>query len=139
MQRQIHHLFTFGVLILLAAGGFAGASVNAQAKTCPVLASLDSDHDGTLDLAEAEVAASALFERLDTGKDNTLGGKELKGRLAARKVRSNDPDHDGPLDRTEYLAIVEGRFNAADPDKDGTIDCKEVTKRAGRTLLQVLH
>jgi EF hand len=138
MPRPTHRL-TFAVLTVLAVGGFTSASVNALPKTCPALASLDSDHDNTLDLAEAKAAASALFDKLDVDHDGTLNARELKGRLTARKVRANDPDNDGTLDKTEYLAIVEARFNAADPDRDGKIDCKEAGTKAGKTLLQVLR
>ncbi|MGA7324920.1 MAG: EF-hand domain-containing protein [Rhodomicrobium sp.] len=90
----------------MATWSLAAASVDAQAKTCPALASLDSDHDGKLDLTEAKAAASARFTRLDSDKDNTLDAKELKRCLSVRKIRANDPDHDGTLDRTEYIAIV---------------------------------
>lgn len=135
------HCLTLVAPVLLVLGGIAGSSayVNAQPKTCQALASLDKDNDGTLDLAEAKAAASALFDQLDADKDNTLDAKELKGRLTARKVSANDSDHDGTLDKTEYLVIVEARFNAANPDKDGTIDCKEAGTKAGKNLLQVLR
>src|SRR3954471_24174324 len=43
--------------------------------------SLDSDNDGTLDLAEVKTTASALFDRLDKDRDGTLTIKELQGRL----------------------------------------------------------
>jgi Ca2+-binding EF-hand superfamily protein len=141
MHRQTPRFFTFVALISLAVGCFVGSSssVSAQPKTCTALAAHDRDQDGTLDLAEAREAASALFDKLDADKDNTLDAKELKGRLTAGRVRANDPDHDGTLDKTEYLAIVEARFNAANSDKDGTIDCKEAGTKAGKVLLQVLR
>jgi hypothetical protein len=38
---------------------------------------LDTDNDGTMDLAEAKKAAGALFDRLDRDRDGTLdpGGR----------------------------------------------------------------
>jgi Ca2+-binding EF-hand superfamily protein len=104
-----------------------------------VLKQLDTDNDGTVDLAEAKKAASDLFAKLDTDHDGTLDARELKGRLTAKELAAADPDHDGTLTLDEYLAIVEQRFNAADPDKDGTLDAKELKSRAGRALLRLLR
>lgn len=99
---------------------------------------LDTDNDGTVDLAEAKKAASALFDRLERDKDGTLDKRELTRRLSARELAAADPDHDGTLTRDEYLAMVEQRFAAADPDHDGTLDAKELHSRAGQALLRLL-
>ena len=98
---------------------------------------LDTDNDGTVDLAEAKKAASALFDRLERDKDGTLDKRELTRRLSARELAAADPDHDGTLTRDEYLAVVEQRFAAADPDHDGTLDAKELHSRAGQALLRL--
>jgi EF hand len=104
----------------------------------PSLAGLDTDNDGTMDLAEAKKAASALFERLDRDHDGTLDRAELRGRLNRRQIAAADPDKDGTLTMDEYLAVVEQRFRAANPDNDGTIDAKELRSRAGRALVRLL-
>jgi Ca2+-binding EF-hand superfamily protein len=98
----------------------------------------DTDNDGTLDLAEAKKAASALFAKLDRDHDGTLDVRELRGRLTAKEFAAADPDHDGTLTLEEYLALVEQRFNAANLDKDGTLDAKELRSPAGRALLRLL-
>ena len=98
----------------------------------------DTDNDGTLDLAEAKKAASALFAKLDRDHDGTLDKRELAGRLSARELAAADPDHDGTLTADEYLAVVEQRFNAANPDKDRTLDAKELNSPAGQALLRLL-
>lgn len=99
---------------------------------------LDTDNDGTVDLAEAKKAASALFDRLERDKDGTLDKRELTRRLSARELAAADPDHDGTLTRDEFLAVVEQRFAAADPDHDGTLDARELHSRAGQALLRLL-
>lgn len=99
----------------------------------------DTDHDGTVDLAEAKQAASALFARLDHDHDGTLDRRELRGRLNAREFAAADPDHDGTLTLDEYLAVVTERFNAADPDRDGTLDARELKSRAGKALVRLLR
>ena len=99
---------------------------------------LDTDNDGTVDLAEAKKAASAVFDRLDRDKDGTLDRRELGGRLSAKEFAAADPDKDGTLTKDEYLAVVEQRFKAADPDNDGTLDAKELRTKAGRALARLL-
>ena len=99
---------------------------------------LDTDNDGTVDLAEAKKAASALFDKLDRDHDGTLDKRELAGRLSAKEFSAADPDHDGTLTKDEYLAVVERRFTAANGDSDGTLDAKELATKAGRNLMRLL-
>jgi hypothetical protein len=101
-------------------------------------AMFDTDHHGTLDLAEVKKAASAAFAKLDRDHDGTVDKRELAGRLSAKELAAADPDHDGTLTLDEYLAVVEQRFNAANPDSDGTLDAKELNSKAGRALLRLL-
>lgn len=116
----------------------AAVPVIAAAKRSPV-AQFDTDHDGTVDLAEAKKAAGATFERLDADKDGTVTLKELHGRLSRKDFAAGDPDHDKTLSKDEYLAVVEQRFKAADPDNDGTISAAEFDTRAGQALRRLLH
>jgi EF-hand domain pair len=114
------------------------SALPAFAKSDRLIQMLDTDHDGTVDLAEAKKAASALFDKLEGDHDGTLDKRELAHRLSAKELAAADPDHDGTLTRDEYLAVVEQRFAAADPDHDGTLDAKELNSRAGRALLRLL-
>jgi Ca2+-binding EF-hand superfamily protein len=98
----------------------------------------DTDNDGTLDLAEAKKAASALFDKLDRDHDGTLGKRELARRLTPKEFAAADPDHDGTLTKDEYLAVVEQRFTAADPDHDWTLDARELNTKARQALLRLL-
>ena len=98
----------------------------------------DTDNDGTVDLAEAKKAASALFDKLDRDHDGALDKRELARRLTPKEFAAADPDHDGTLTKDEYLAAVEQRFTAADPDHDGTLDAKELNTKAGQALLRLL-
>ncbi|HEX8827469.1 MAG TPA: EF-hand domain-containing protein [Xanthobacteraceae bacterium] len=128
--------------ILAAIGGLAGTTIAASAfakKQQSPVARFDTDHDGTVDLAEAKKAAGDLFDKLDTDKDGTLDIKELKGRLSRKDFASADPDKDKTLTKDEYLAAVEQRFKAADPDNDGMVSAAEFHTRAGRALLQLME
>ena len=125
------------VLGLAAAAAFVTVPAWAKPRS-GILAMLDTDNDGTVDLAEAKKAASALFDKLDPDKDGTLDRRELRGRLTAKELAAADPDKDGTLTKDEYLAVVEQRFKAADPDNDGTLDAKELGTKAGKALLRLL-
>jgi hypothetical protein len=127
------------VLLTLAIGSVSGGSLPALAKSRGAIGMLDTDNDGTVDLAEVKKAASALFDRLDPDRDGTLDKRELAGRLNAKEFAAADPDHDGTLTKDEYLAVVEQRFKAADPDNDGTLDAKELNSAAGKALLRLLR
>src|SRR5882724_677386 len=120
--------------VALALASFVALGTPAWAKKVM----FDTDNDGTVDLAEAKKAASAVFDRLDRDKDGTLDRRELRGRLSPKEFAAADPDKDGTLTKDEYLAVVEQRFKAADPDNDGTLDAKELRSKAGRALARLL-
>jgi hypothetical protein len=120
--------------------GLIGAATPVLAqndKSSPVT-TLDTDHDSTVDLAEAKKAAGDLFDKLDTDKDGTITVKELQGRLSGKAFSAGDPDNDKTLTKDEYLAIVEKRFKAADADHDGTVSVAEFKTPAGRALARLL-
>ena len=127
--------------ILAAIGGLAGTTIAASAfakKRQSAVERFDTDHDGTVDLAEAKKAAGDVFDKLDTDKDGTLDFKELKGRVSHKEFTDADPDNDGTLSKDEYLALVEKRFKAADPDNDGTVSAAEFKTHAGQSLGKLL-
>jgi Ca2+-binding EF-hand superfamily protein len=103
-----------------------------------VLSKIDTDHDGTVTLAEAKAAASTKFDALDTDKEGTLDAHEVTGILSPSAVKKADKDKDATLDKTEFLALVEKMFNMADHDHDGTLDAKELSTDQGRALVSLL-
>jgi Ca2+-binding EF-hand superfamily protein len=138
-MMKLTTLKTLTLASLLAVSLPAFAVMDASPSfAASALASLDTDHDGTVDLAEAKAAASALFDKLDKDKDGTLDHQELHGRIAAKDWAAADPDNDKTVSKDEYLAFVETAFKAADPDNDSTIDAKELKSPAGRELLRLL-
>jgi Ca2+-binding EF-hand superfamily protein len=123
-----------GVAVIVA----ATTPAFARHKQSPIEL-FDTDHDGTVDLAEAKKAASDLFDKLDTDKDGTLSIKELQGRLSRKDFAAADRDKDKTLTKDEYLAVVEQRFKAADADHDGTVSAAEFQSPAGYALVRLLH
>jgi Rieske Fe-S protein len=103
------------------------------------IAKWDPDHDGTLDMAEINKAADALFDKLDVDHDGTLDMKELAGRVTKSEFDAADKDHDGTLDKSEYESIVAQRFHAANRDNDTTIEANELRTPPGKELLKLLN
>jgi hypothetical protein len=60
----------FGFAVILAAS--LGLSHRVAAAPPGILKALDTDNDGTVDLAEAKAAGSKLFDKLDRDHDGTL-------------------------------------------------------------------
>jgi EF-hand domain/EF hand len=100
---------------------------------------LDTNADGTVDLAEAQKAAQALFDKLDHDRDGTLDAKEVRGRLSKGDFSQADLDKDGTLSKDEYLGLVAKRFKEADQDHDGTLTAAELRSKAGLALLKLLQ
>src|SRR4029077_18735080 len=106
-------------ILACAAIGVLGSANQAFAKSSkpyPV-ERFDTDHDSTVDLAEAKRAPTETFNKLDGDKDGTLDLKELGGRLSRKELAAADGDPDKTLDKDEYLALVEQRFKAADAER----------------------
>jgi hypothetical protein len=135
MNRQIAMVASALAAALVLGGAFASPAWSTPRS---VLAMLDPDKDGTVDLAEAKGAGSAAFDRLEKDHDGTLDRSELHGRVKANEMAAADPDRDGTLDKTEYLALVEQRFKAADSDNDGTLDANELRSPVGQALVRLL-
>jgi Ca2+-binding EF-hand superfamily protein len=125
--------------IAMAITALVGAATPARAKDSSLVGQFDTDHDGTVDLAEAKKAGSDMFDKLDVDHDGTLTFKELHGRMSRKEFAAADPDKDGTLTREEYLAVVEQRFKAADKDHDGTLSNWEFQTPKGRALVRLLR
>src|SRR6516164_10922501 len=139
MRKRIH-MIARRVAIFAALGVALYPVLPALSASDPdLLATLDTDHDGTLSLDEAKKAAENVFDKLDRDHDGTLTARELRGRLSAREFTAADTDKDGTLSKDEYLAVVEQRFKAADADNDGTLSRRELRTKAGRQLLLLLR
>jgi len=120
----------------LAVGSLLAAGLPALAKPQHVI--FDTDNDGTVDLAEAQKAGSAAFDKLERDHDGTLDKKEIAAAVHGTSFNKADADKDGTLDKSEYLALVEARFKAADTDHDGTISDAELSTKAGQALVRLL-
>ncbi len=133
-KRPISSIFSLAA-ILAAPVGLLPAT---HALAANALTSADTDKDGTLDKAEVEAAASALFGKLDKDKDGTLSKAEVGKRLSKADFAAADTDNDKTLTMAEYTAVVDKDFAAADANSDGTVDAKELHSKAGLALSKLI-
>jgi hypothetical protein len=138
MKLTIFKTLTLAFLLAVPLSPAIFATSASPAFAASAVAALDTDKDGTVDLAEAKAAAGATFDQLDVDHDGTLDHKELKGRISEKDWAVADSDNDKTISKDEYLAFVEAAFKSADKDNDGTIDAKELRSPAGRALQRLL-
>ena len=125
--------------------GPGGISVSAEENATDAIKMIDTDKDGTIDLAEAKTAAAAVFIKLDVGHDGIVGAKDLAGRMVTLEQLSQGPNPwmfwktRTRYTKDQYLVLVETWFVAADVNDDGTVDAKELQTAAGQQLLKLLQ
>jgi hypothetical protein len=73
-------------LAVILGAASLGLPQHVAAAPPGALKALDTDNDGTVDLAEAEAAASKLFDKLDRDQDGTLDRRELRGRMVSKEL-----------------------------------------------------
>ena len=137
-------LLTLAVLTALTAGS-AIAATQSDATAKPQRASLDRNHDGAIDRAEA-AAMPRLAERFDTldrNRDGRLAQEEMPrrghGRHGTREggrqvtMARLDTDEDGRISLAEATAGQDrsaARFAKMDVNKDGFVDRADHQQRA---------
>lgn len=96
-----------GVLVTVAAGGIAAASMGASMGRGPMgpFARADANGDGVITRAEWVAAANARFDKFDTNKD----GKLIVGEIPPAPPRGHGRHHgphgfDGPEDGPDDAA-----------------------------------
>ena len=125
--------------------GPGGVSASAEETVTDAIKMIDTDKDGSIDLAEAKTAAAAVFTKLDTGHDGIVGAKDLAGRMVTLEQLSQGPNPwmfwktRTRYTKDQYLVLVETWFVAADVNDDGTVDAKELQTAAGQQLLKLLQ
>jgi tetratricopeptide (TPR) repeat protein len=145
-RKQMSHLPRRALIVLAIAyaAPIAPSFARAAKKSAPPqppadpMDGIDTDNDGSISLDEANVAAAAAFDSLDTTLDGKLDRTEMKSHMTPAVFREADTDKDKFLNKDEYMALVAKRFKAADADNDGTVDAAELKTAAGHALLILL-
>jgi len=130
--------------MLLAVGvwmAVEASPVSAQMSGADAVKMLDTENDGTVDLAECKAAGAAMFDKLDADKSKTLDQEELGDRGTITIVESphrrmffqTRPSKD------DYVGYVAKRFELADPDHEGELDAKELETEEGQALVKLLQ
>lgn len=131
------------ILLLAALSTFALNAQEAKRNiilTVPLLAALDTNHDGAISAEEINDAAASL-KTLDVNHDGKLTAVEcgMKGGLETLGPRSDelvdalmafDRNHDGKLERSEVPERMQGLFDRADTEKKGVLTPNQIRKVA---------
>lgn len=137
-------------LAVAALAVFAVLNVNTEASanhqkskakpvSCPELNAIDPDNDGAMTRGEALRAAKKKFRRINTDRDHTLEGNELKAVMPPKAVAAADTiTKNGKISKLEYLRFVKRAFKHANLDKNRTIGCGELLAKSGRPLHHLL-
>ena len=135
--------------ILMAAivAGFGLVSTGAQAQERPDFATLDTNGDGQITMAELTAQGEARFAAADTNGDGALSEAELLARaseraddraakMVERMLERLDENDDGLIQQTELPERdgdrAERRFERADANDDGVISEEEFETAAER-------
>ena len=106
-------------------------------KDFPLLAALDTDHDGVISAAEI-AGAPAVLHSLDRNEDGKLEAEECAeggehGPSSSDMVKALmafDKNGDGKLERSEMPERMQGLFDRGDINKDGVLTVQEIRKLA---------
>ena len=132
-RRTVVFSLTVGTLLT------AILPVSAKSRGTNLIRMLDTDNDGTVDLAEAKKAASGIIR------------PGWKATRTARWINANWPGGCPPRSwpppiptttvRSQETSILLSSSSASappTPDHDGTLDSRELNSAAGRALLRLL-
>lgn len=122
--------------VVMTAGAVTAQPVPENMPERPDFATLDTDSDGTLTMAELEARANARFTDADVDADGALTAEELVAQATAnaedrvaRMIARLDTNDDGILQMDEMQprggARFERMFERMDADKDGVLNEEE--------------
>lgn len=135
------------VLMAAIVAGFGLVATGAQAQGRPDFATLDTNGDGAISMAELEAQGEQRFATADTDGNGALSEAEMlaqaesrsEGRAAkmvARMLERLDANNDGEIQQTELPEHGGGRaermFERADANEDGAISEEEFDAVADR-------
>lgn len=129
------------LIIAIAMGaGLTFTPAFAQEREQIDFATLDTDGDGEITVADFEAAQAARFAEADTDGDGALSEAELiaqaevrednrAARMVARMIERVDTNDDGVLQQEELQEArgdgMSRRFDRIDADEDGAISAEE--------------
>lgn len=113
---------------------------NEDAQFDQMFNNVDSNHDGKISKAEAQLKAPAMgeaFERIDANRDGYLSKQEIKTFSAIllksrnefnRRLNEADKDKNGKLSKEESKTIpmLYKNFDAMDSNHDGQLTGQEI-------------
>ncbi len=100
---------------------------------------VNTNGDKTISKDEVDAYAKTRFASLESDHDKTLDDKELKGRMSAAGMTMADPDKDKTVDESEFVAYADKLFDMANKKGDKTLSVAELKTPSGMKLIELLH
>jgi len=130
--------------MMMRRAGEGGPGIpGAMLANLPLMAALDSDHDGSLSVSEIANASKSLLT-LDKNGDGILSNEEMRptlnplaggpptGEMMARMFSTQDANGDGKLTGDEIPERMRDRVGMIDENGDGALDRSEMQKAMAR-------
>jgi len=104
-----------------------------------MLQAADTNGDGAITRAEAQIARGAMFNRLDVDHDGDLSEAERtnanrQGGQARRGLEGADANNDGRISRAEMMNQPYRGFDRLDRNNDDVVSAEEL--EAARSLMR---
>ena len=125
--------------ILFAAAAISSAQPGPP-RPSPIIAAVDTDHDGTVSAAELSGAGRALTT-LDKNHDGQLTQDEFRPQFGGgrgggsddllKTLMALDANSDGQLSKAEVPERMQGLFTRGDKNSDGMLSAGELKALAG--------
>ena len=122
-------------LFAVAALASAQPGPGGMRRPDPIVAAIDTDHDGTISAAELGNSAKALAA-LDKNKDGQLSADEFRPRFGRgggagsddqlKTLMALDANGDGQLSKSEVPERMQGIFTRGDKNNDGVLSADEL-------------
>ena len=120
----------------MPAGTRTPGQVNGIMRMDPLLAALDTNHDGFLSAAEIAAASTSLLT-LDRNHDGEITPDEMRIRQQTPEERVNhlldewDTNKDGKISKAEAPDRLQQQFESIDKNSDGYLDRDELLQYFG--------
>lgn len=121
------------VMLAVCAGCVLQGQERSFIRSFPVMAAIDTDHDGVLSAAEIAAAAESL-RHLDYNEDGKLSAEECTDNSEhgptpgemIKTLMAYDHNGDGKLQREELPERMRGLFDRGDTNHDGLLTVDEI-------------
>ncbi|TPE47945.1 EF-hand domain-containing protein [Amaricoccus solimangrovi] len=94
----------------------------AQGIPAQGLAAVDKNGDGVVTRDEMIATMDAAFVQLDTDRDGYLSAAEAEVTITSEQFAAADTNGDGRVSKEEFITVIVADFNDSDKNGDGVLN-----------------